>query len=414
MLSAEVEQQLAEIGSGDVGIGVPTYNNAQTIAGVLEAVRAGVAKFSSEWRTTLIVSDAGSTDDTVELITGADWDGSRLVARHESPPGERVAIPYHGIPGRAAAQRTILEAAERLGVKVCLLMAADCRSITPEWVDRLVRPIVEDECDYVTPLYQRHRYDGTLTNVLVYPLIRALYGKRIRQPMGGQNALSGRLVAQLVAQEVWRADPARQGVDLWMTVTAVTGADRVSEAWLGPCVIESHGRTMDLATTFAQVVGPTFAVLEQTAEAWAGVRGSESVPAQGAPLPLGVEPMELDPGRMVRAFRLGVKDLLPLWEQVMAPETLADVLALGPLPDESFRLSHDLWARVVYDFALGYHFRVLYRDHLLRSLVPLYLGRTAAFIRETTSGGVRETETWIERGCRAFEQQKGYVVERWH
>ena len=42
-----------------------------------------------------------------------------------------------------------------------------------------------------------------------------------------------------------------------------------------------------------------------------------------------------------------------------------------------------LWARVVYDFALGHHYGVVHRDHLLRSLVPLYLGRTAAYVAAT-------------------------------
>jgi hypothetical protein len=67
----------------------------------------------------------------------------------------------------------------------------------------------------------------------------------------------------------------------------------------------------------------------------------------------------------------------------------------------------------VYDFALAYHLRVLYRDHLLRSLVPLYLGRTATFIGETIGADGAATERWIEQSCRAFEVQKAYLVERW-
>ena len=116
---------------------------------------------------------------------------------------------------------------------------------------------------------------------------------------------------------------------------------------------------------------------------------------------------------MIRAFRLGVKDLLPLWEQILSPETLAEVLALGSLSDEGLAFPHELWARAVYDFAIAYHFRVLHPDHLLRSLVPLYLGRTAAFVQETSRGGVRETESWLERNYRAFERQKAYLVEHW-
>lgn len=413
MGDAELQERLAGIEPSDIVIGVPSYNHARTIPPVLEAVRRGLAKHFAGTRAALIVSDAGSTDGTPELVADAEWEGARLVVQHESPPGERVNVPFHGIPGRAAAQRALLMAADRLGARACALIAADCRSLTPEWTDRLLRPVLEDAGDLVSPLYQRHRYDGTLTTSLIAPLIRALYGRRLRQPMGGHVALSGRLVAHLGAQEVWRTEPARQGVDLWLTVTAILGGFRVLEAWLGPCLVDGHGRPADLATVFAQAVGPTLALLETTADAWAEVRGSAPVPAIGTPLPPGTEPVEIEVPRMVRGFKLGVKDLLPLWEQVLAPDTLGEVLALGPLPEDAFRFPHELWARVVYDFALGYHFRVLYREHLLRSLVPLYLGRTAAFIRETARAGARETEAWLERSGHAFERQKRYLAERW-
>ena len=46
-------------------------------------------------------------------------------------------------------------------------------------------PVFEQGFDYVAPYYLRHKYDGTITNSIVYPLTRTLYGHRIRQPIGG-------------------------------------------------------------------------------------------------------------------------------------------------------------------------------------------------------------------------------------
>ena len=71
------------------------------------------------------------------------------------------------------------------------------------------------------------------------------------------------------------------------------------------------------------------------------------------------------------------------------------------------RFPDDLWARVVYDFALGHHYAVVHRDHLLRSLVPLYLGRTAAFVLATPTAPARprarRSSTRVARGVRATE-----------
>jgi hypothetical protein len=410
---AGLGEQARALGPADVVVGIASYNNAPTIGAVVETVRVGLQKHFADARSLLVNSDGGSSDETPGLVAAAEWAGARLLVRHQASPGERLSAPYHGIPGRAAAQQAILETARLVEARVCVFVESDCRSLTTEWVERLVRPILEDRCDYVTPLYQRHRYHGTLTSGLIYPLVRSLYGARLWPPLGGQTGLSGRFVVHLCQQDVWGTGLLRHGADLWITATAITDRFPVAAAWLGPYTVDSPTRGVDLATTLVQTTEPLFALLERTADAWTEIHGSVPVSVVGTPLALGVDPLDLNVEGMVRAFRLGLKDLLPLWEQVLAPETLAEVLSLDLSAYEGLRFRHDLWARVVYDFALAYHLRILYREHLLRSLVPLYLGRTAAFIRETTGVDGPATERWIEQSCRAFEAQKPYLVERW-
>ena len=116
---------------------------------------------------------------------------------------------------------------------------------------------------------------------------------------------------------------------------------------------------------------------------------------------------------MIEAFALGLRDLTPIWEHIMTGETLGDVLTLDASDAARFRFPDDLWARVVYDFALGHHYGVVHREHLLRSLVPLYLGRTAAFIVATRHRNAATTEAHVEAVGAAFERQKPYLVERW-
>ena len=144
---------------------------------------------------------------------------------------------------------------------------------------------------------------------------------------------------------------------------------------------------------------------------WLEVRGSEPIAAAGEPAPLGVEPMTVDVDGMLEAFRLGVRDLTGIWELVLAPETLSEVLALES--GGRIRFPDDLWARVVYDFALGHHYSVVHRDHLLRSLTPLYLGRTAAFVTATRTLGAPASQAQLELVGAAFERQKPYLVEHW-
>jgi hypothetical protein len=86
---------------------------------------------------------------------------------------------------------------------------------------------------------------------------------------------------------------------------------------------------------------------------------------------------------------------------------------LSHADDERFRFPPGLWVKVIYDFAAAYHNPAINRDHLLRSLTPLYLGRTASFVNETQDADAVQVEEVIEGICREFEIQKNYLVERW-
>ena len=391
----------------DLAVGLLTFNNAETIDGVLAVAAAGVERLSGV-RAALIVADAGSSDDTRERAAASAIPS--VVVEHEAPAGERVAVPFHGVPGRGAALRAAFTVAQRLRARALVLLEPDAMSATPAWIERLAGPLLEDKADFVTAAYARHRYEGTISRLVLGPLVRALYGRRLHHPFGGQQALSARLVEHLLVHPKWSWTGADVS-DLWITGTAIADGFGVWEAWLGPHQVSSRTRAIDLPAMIAQTVGAAFTVMERHGDLWLEVRGSEPIPAVGEPIPPGVDPMTVDVELMQEAFRQGARDLTSIWELILAPDTLAEVLTLdgeGPL-----RFPDDLWARVVYDFALGHHYSVVHRDHLLRSLTPLYLGRTAAFVLATRPAGVAVTQAQLDGVAAAFERQKGYLVEHW-
>ena len=392
----------------DLAVGLLTYNNAETLGGILDAVATGIARHFSSTRVALVAADAGSSDGTRERVAGTALPA--LVVQHEAPAGERVAVPFHGVPGRGAALRTTFDIAQRLGAKALVLLEADAVSVTPEWIQHLAAPVLDGKADFVAPAYARHRWEGTITRLLLSPLVRALYGRRLQQPFGGQQALSARLIEHLLIHPKW-SWTGSDVHDLWITGTAIAAGFSVWEACLGRHLVRSRTRTTDLPAMLAQTLGAAFTVMERHGDLWLEVRGSEPIPVVGEPAPVGVEPMTVDVDGMQEAFRLGVRDLTSIWELILAPETLADVLTLDS--GGSMRFPDDLWARVVYEFALGHHYSVVHRDHLLRSLTPLYLGRTAAFVTATRTLGVAASQTQLDLVGAAFERQKPYLVEHW-
>lgn len=406
----ELEAQIAGVGPCDVAVALLTYNNATTIPAVAGAVREGLERHCPGARAAFVNVDARSSDGTPELVAAANLPA--VLAAHDAPLTERASVPFHGVPGRGVALRHALEIARQLGAGALLLLEADVTSVTDVWVAHLLGPVREAHADLALATYARHRYDGTISNLVLAPLIRALYGRRLRQPLGGAQAMSARLVDHLLLQPrpPWTG---RDLADFWIVGTAIADGFAVWEAWVGRRRIESRTRTSDLPAMMAQTLGGVFTVMDRHQDLWLDVRSSEPLPSVGDPAPLSIEPVAVDVERMVGAFRLGLRDLGPIWEQILAPETLSDVLDLEASEAARFRFADDVWARVVYDFALAHHYGVVHRDHLLRSLVPLYLGRTAAFVVATRDRDAAATEAALDAVGRAFERQKPYLVERW-
>jgi hypothetical protein len=398
--------------NADVVVGLLTLNNVGTIEQVVKSIIEGLQQFFAGASVMIINYDGGSQDGTPDIIErlAAGQVAVRIVP---GAVGRYASLAADaGLSGRADDVRRLCEAAQSLQAKACVVVEGNLRSLSPRWIELLGRPVYEDGMDYVVPLFRRHRYEGTLVSNLLYPLMRALYGKRLRYPSGGGIGLSGRLARELVKKPFWSQDAARVSFDGWMTTVALAEDYQVCHAFLGVRDQESKLGTADLATVLAAAVGSIFSSMEDYEPAWERVHDPLDVPLYGvveyAPLP---GPVNI--ARMVSGVRQGVRDLLPLWEVILSPETLGQILALGIQESDEFHFPTDLWVQVVYEFALAYHDQVLHREHLLKSLTPLYLGQTASFVLDTQHGGTEQLEAAVESLCRRFEAMKPYLTDRW-
>ena len=414
VLRTEVHEQLAQIGQADIVVGIPSYNSARTIGHVVRAVQAGLAKYFPEHKAVIVNSDGGSSDGTTEVMQQASVeDFKAILLHHRVTPIAKLAFPYSGIPGKGSAFRSVFEIARTLGAKACAVVDSDLRSITPEWIELLVKPVLEGGFDYVSPLYHRHKFDGTITNSIVYPLTRALYGKRVRQPIGGDFGFSGRLAQFYLTKDVWQTDVARFGIDIWMTTTALANDFKIAQSFLGAKIHDAKDPGADLSDMLYQVVSATFDLMENHAEVWMPIRGSEPVPTFGFEYSVGLEHVNVNTARMLHIFREGLRNLHDIWLDILGSGDLREVERLGNLEDAAFRFPASLWARVVYDYAIAFHRRKMPTAHLIKSLTPLYIGKTASFILEAENMSQQEAEAEIEKLCMEFESKKDYLYSSW-
>ncbi len=409
----DVQEKMSEIKEADIIVGIPSYNNARTIGHVVRAVQAGFAKYFPDKKAVLVNSDGGSTDGTTDIVQVTTIDDLQSIyLYHRVEPFLKIATPYHGIPGKGSAFRTIFEIADALNVKACAVVDSDLRSITPEWIELLINPVLKEDFDYVAPFYHRHKYDGTITNSIIYPLTRSLYGKRVRQPIGGDFGLSGRLAKFYLKKDVWGTDVAKYGIDIWMTTTAIANNFKICQAFLGAKIHDPKDPGTDLSAMLNQVVGSTFNLMVTYPDVWKKVKGSISVPTFGFQYAVGLEPIALNLDRMIERFKLGVKELVDLCGKFLSKEIMLFFQGIDTTK-ENFHIPEEIWVEIIHSYALAFHKNVINRGHLLKSLVPFYIGKTASFVIETQDSDATSVEEKIEQLCKIFEERKAFLIENW-
>lgn len=413
LLPDELLHHLMAVGQVDVLVGIPTLNNAGTIADVVRAVHRAFSRYFPRDRTVLVNSDGGSTDDTPAIVRDASVEeADTLTVSHRLRTTHRISTPYHGVPGKGSALRQILAAADLTQARAVAVLDPEVTSVTPEWIAALIGPVRADQYDFVMPIYNRHPLEAMLVTQIVRPLLGAIYGWRVREPLAAEFGGSGRFVTWSLEQDVWGSELARYGIDVWITGAALSGGFRCCQAPLGPRV-QTSTHTPGFQDVFQQVVGSAFACVETQAGYWVTRQTAEPLPIVGPSRGEASRPAMVDGSRLTDAFRADIRALRAVLGTILSDDTMAALDRLsssaGPLdfPD-------DLWGTIVYAFLLAYHRAVMRRDHITQALAPLYLGRTGAFLLRHADADPPAVEAALESLCSRFEQLKPALVEHWN
>ena len=402
-LRAYTSKRMEEIENADILVGIPCYNNEGTIAHVIQMVTHGLAKHYKDRRSVMLIADGGSTDDTREVAKEFEI----------KPWQEKVTSIYRGPAGKGSAFRSIFEAAKRLRVKACMVVDSDLRSITSDWVKYLLEPIVEKGYQYVSPIYSRYKYDGTITNNIVYNLTRALYGLRIRQPIGGDFAFDGELASYYIEQDVWNTDVARYGIDIWMTTNAITNNFKICQSNLGVKIHDAKDPSESLGPMFRQVVHTLFVLMEQHEAQWKAIKGSRTVPTFGLQEFKEPEPIKVNLDRLVTEFKTGFRQFRGLYQDIFCPDCFEELRRCAGKAKTKFIMPVSTWVQVLYETAATFHHWTYNRTQLVNLVTPLYLGRVASFINQTKTMNSFQAEEVVEEQAQVFEDHKGYLIEIW-
>ena len=395
----------SKIKSADIVVGIPSLNEADSIFFPVEQASKGLSIYFPHRSSVIVNVDNCSDDGTKEAFFNTPTKVPKI-----------YASTAEGVRGKGRNLRNLFEVATGLGAKSIILLDADLKSLTPMWIKYFMEPL-KDGYDFVVPIYMRHKYDGTITNNIAYPMLRTLFGLRIRQPIAGDFAISGRLAECLLQESTWDDDVYNFGIDIWMTTVAISRNFNVCQAFLGST--KTHrpkDPASDLGPMFSQVVGTIFKMIKKFAYVWRYVEESRPSVIYGFGLgQSGVsEEVKVNTELLHKSFLQGFEDYGDIWRQVLMPSNLQVINRLAECELEQFHYEDDEWVRVLFDFALTSIFnKEIPHDKLLEALIPLYYSCTLSFVNRVSTMDDAETELYLEDRSRRFEETKYYLLERW-
>jgi glycosyltransferase involved in cell wall biosynthesis len=399
-----VEENPENVRAVDLIVGIPSYNEAELISYPTEKASEGLIKYFGDKNSVIINCDNDSRDGTRQAFLNTQTEVPKIYL--STPPGVR---------GKGNNFKNLFRKSCELGAQAVIVVDADLKSITPRWIKNLGEPLFED-FGFVAPLYVRHKCDGTITNNIAYPMTRSVYGRRVRQPIGGDFGFSGELAEIYLRQADWTQAVEEFGIDIWMTTTAICHGKSICQSYMGrPKVHKAKDPGESLGPMFIQVVGTIFDMMIEHSAFWKDVRWSKPTAIFG--FGLGEmempPPVEVDIERLYDRFQAGFVVHEPLLKEVLSANLVKKLSEVREHPLAGFEFPANLWAEILIDFAVACKNSTQKKEKIMEGLIPLYFGRTCSFVIESEPMTIQQAEELIEEQCGVFETSKPYLLKRW-
>ncbi|UCD86283.1 MAG: glycosyl transferase family 2 [Desulfobacterales bacterium] len=399
-----IEENPNDVRAADLIVGIPSYNEAELISYPTQMASEGLVKYFGDKNSVIINCDNNSPDGTRDAFMNTPTEVPKMYI--STPPG---------VKGKGNNIKNLFKKSSDLGAQAIIVLDADLKSITPRWVKNLGEPLFED-FGFVAPLYVRHKYDGTITNNIAYPMTRSIYGRRVRQPIGGDFGFSGELAEIYARQGGWSPAVAEFGIDIWMTTTAMCHDIPICQSFMGrPKIHKPKDPGESLGPMFLQVVGTIFDIMTEKVSFWKEVRWSKPTAIFG----FGLGEMEMPPpvnvnlDRLYDKFQSGFASYNGLWKEILSTNLYKKLSEVKTLSFTNFEFPANLWAEVLIDFGVAYKNKAHEKEKIMEILIPLYFGRTCSFVVELEPMTIQQAEEVIEDQCIVFERSKPSLLTKW-
>lgn len=398
-LSLETIKKCKEIKPVDILVGVLCKDVETTILNVLNVINEGLYRYYPDYSKAIVVSTGDSSDRTDETI--------ELFQPYSSI--KKIVAKDIIFAGKGAGVMTIFEIAHECDAKCVVLIDGDLLSIKPNWLPMMANAIVYGRADLTVPYYIRDKNDGVITNNLVYPFTRALYGIDIRQPIAGEYAISKNLYERFRAHPLFPPD---FGIDIFILTVAAAECFYVKEGLFSLKIHESTTRYLEpekfLVPMFRKVTSSMFKLAEYYEDEWRSHPSRFKTKYYRECFSQKPIPVKISIPNMQKSFETEFKSLKNTMKQFLPKSILND---LEKVANQKQKFDCELWAEVVYNYAASWKNLRTDADKylLLDTLKTLWIGRFVSYAKDVENMDINQAEKIIQKQAEIFEEKFDYL-----
>ncbi|MCD6419503.1 MAG: glycosyltransferase, partial [Synergistetes bacterium] len=191
--------------------------------------------------------------------------------------------------------------------------------------------------------------------------------------------------------------------DIFITLSAVANRFKVAQLSLGAKIHDPKDPAHSLKPMFIQVVHTLFSLIEKDTHYWKSIKELTTPPILGNSKYEEPPEVKIDRDALFNGFYEGLNKFKGFYNAILTKESSAGLFSPETTPEA--------WANVLYDFLL-YFKRTKDKQKVVERLLPLYLGRTLAFVTNTEELSNLEAENIIQRQAEIFWERRQRFIEK--
>ena len=385
-----------KIKKAEILVGITSYNEAQNIGLVAQHASLGLEKYFSNKTSAIINTDNNSDDNTKEAFFNSAGQIPKIYISTDK-----------GFLGKGYNVYNFLLMMQKMEAKAGIILEADLKSISPQWIEKMAKPIFEGY-QFLAPYYIRFENEATITNHIVYPLIYGIFGLDLRQPLAGDFSFSGSMADWWLKQQ-WPKSAYGAGIDVFLSLhPLLIDSVKSGQVNLGS-KIHRASKISGLNIIFNQIVETLFKIILANKHLIKDKTQVKQVEIIGDKRLSSLADLTPDYKSFKEAFFKKFEFIAEAVKGLVSKEVYKEIKALQQ--GDKLLMDNDLWVKLVYDFLTAYD--ATDQDiSIIETLKCFYFGRVASFFEETTHYSPVQSENAIIEQAECFFENRNYFLTR--